>query len=271
MNKMKISILTPSYNQGNYIEKNILSVLNQNYSSFEHIVIDGGSTDDTVETLKKHHHLKWVSEKDGGQADALNKGLKMASGDIIGWINSDDFYEPDIFNAVAREFEDIDVQWIIGNITVLYEENNVAMPIKSPEITYNKLLNDPSIVKQPATFFRKTILEQAGAWNAALHLVMDYDLWLRLAKISPPKMIDNYWAFFTLQKEQKSLGRNLLKQSLEIRSVMKREGAPLHYFLKIFFKNHYYYLKFQIKSLLIALGLISPKYRCLNFINRNNY
>jgi glycosyltransferase involved in cell wall biosynthesis len=271
MSHQLISILTPSFNQGAYLERNILSVLNQNYPSFEHIVIDGGSTDNSLDILKKYPHLKWVSEKDKGQADALNKGLEMATGEIIGWINSDDFYEANIFNAVAKEFEDADMQWIIGNLTVFYEESSHKIPIKSPTITYDNLLRNFSIVKQPATFFRKSIIEQAGAWNATFHLVMDYDLWLRLSKKYPPKMVDQYWAIFTLQKEQKSLGKNLLKQSLEIRSIMKREGAPFHYFLKIFIKNYYYYIKFQIKSLLITIGLVPPKYRCLNLINRNKY
>ena len=85
---MKITILTPSFNQGAFVEKNIQSVMSQDYADFEHIIIDGGSTDNTVDILKKYPHLKWISEPDEGQADALNKGLAMATGDIVGWINS---------------------------------------------------------------------------------------------------------------------------------------------------------------------------------------
>jgi glycosyltransferase involved in cell wall biosynthesis len=266
---MMISILTPSYNQGKYIERNILSVLNQNYSSFEHIVIDGGSSDNTVEILKKHPYVKWVSEKDNGQSDALNKGLKIAQGEIIGWINSDDFYEPDIFNIVAKEFEDQSVQWLVGNIKVFNEESKQVTSIKSPTITYNKLLKSPEIVKQPPTFFRKSILEQVGAWNATLHMVMDYDLWLRLSKISAPKMIEKYLAVFTTQAEQKSLGKNLLKQSREICGIMQRERAPIHYQLKIVIRNHFYFLWFYTKSALITIGIIPSKYRYLKLLNRN--
>lgn len=271
MSLLKISILTPSYNQGAYLERNILSVLHQSYPSFEHIVIDGGSTDDSIDILKKYPHLKWVSEKDQGQADALNKGLKIASGDIIGWINSDDFYAPDIFHAVAKEFENNTVNWIIGNIKIFYEQSKDEIAVKSPAITFQNLLKDPDRVKQQATFFRKSIIERAGQWDATLHLVMDYDLWLRLAKISTPKMIDKYWAYFAFQVEQKSFGKNWLKQSCEMRSVMKREGAPFHYRLGVFLKKYLYFYKFRIKSVLIAMGLIPAKYLRLNLINRKHY
>ncbi len=97
----KISIVTPSYNSAEFIEDCIQSVLKQNYPNFEHIIIDGGSTDGTVEILKKYPHLKWISEPDEGQSDALNKGFKKAEGDIIGWLNSDDVYLPGTFNKVA--------------------------------------------------------------------------------------------------------------------------------------------------------------------------
>jgi len=101
----KITIVTPSFNQGNFIDENIQSVLTQNYPNFEHIIIDGGSIDGTVDILKKYSHLKWVSEPDRGQASALNKGFRMATGDVIGWLNSDDSYLPGTFEVVARAFD----------------------------------------------------------------------------------------------------------------------------------------------------------------------
>lgn len=99
---LKLTIITPSFNQAPYIEQTIRSVLAQDYPCVEHIVIDGGSTDCTVDVLKKYPHLQWVSEKDRGQADALNKGLAKASGDIIGWVNSDDYYEHKIFGSIVK-------------------------------------------------------------------------------------------------------------------------------------------------------------------------
>jgi glycosyltransferase involved in cell wall biosynthesis len=270
MSRLKISILTPSYNQGAYIERNILSVLNQNYSPFEHIVVDGGSTDNTIGILKKYPHLKWVSEKDNGQADALTKGLIMASGDIIGWINSDDFYEQNILTAVAMEFEDQNVQWVIGNIKIFYEETKNIRTVKSPPITYGNLLKNPDILKQQATFFRKSTLQAAGAWDASFHMVMDYDLWIRLAKISIPKMVDVYWAYFTLQPQQKSLGQYLMKQLHEIVLIMRRENAPFRYMFIVACYKYISFVKFSIKAFFIGTGLISKKYLNQSFLNRKN-
>ena len=150
---VKISILTPSYNQGEFIEKTIQSVLNQNHENFEHIIIDGGSTDNTVSIIKEYPHLKWVSEKDEGQADALNKGLKMATGDVIGWINSDDFYQDNIFMDVISHFDDKTVKWIIGNITMRYHGLDVNKHEVSSDVTYETLLKTPDIVRQQGVFF----------------------------------------------------------------------------------------------------------------------
>ena len=101
---MKISIITPSFNQARFIEQTILSVLRQDYPCVEHIVVDGGSTDGTIDIMRRYPHLIWSSEADNGQADALNKGLSKATGDIIGWINSDDYYADNIFAEVEGSF-----------------------------------------------------------------------------------------------------------------------------------------------------------------------
>lgn len=118
----KISVITVSFNQAAFIEQNIRSVLAQNYDNFEHIVVDGGSSDGTVEILKKYPHLKWVSEPDNGQTDGLCKGFARASGEIIAWINSDDFYAPGIFVAVAEALEHAELA--LGPVQVIDEWEN---------------------------------------------------------------------------------------------------------------------------------------------------
>lgn len=253
-----ISILTPSYNQGDYIEENILSVLNQNYPKFEHIIIDGGSTDNTVNVLKKYTHLKWVSERDRGQADALNKGLSMATGDIIGWINSDDYYEKNIFNSVAAAFSNKETQWVIGNIIYLYNDTKDSQKKISPNVTYENLLKNPDIVKQPATFFRKSALEIVGGWNPALYMVMDYDLWLRMSRLSDPFMVNKNWAYFRIHGAQKSSFKNSMLQIQELDCILKKEGVSLH--LKIKTRKIFDIFRGYLKQLFIRWGLLSKKY-----------
>ena len=107
-----ISIITPSFNQGKFIEQTILSVLNQHYPNFEHIIIDGGSTDGSIEILKKYPHLIWKSEKDRGQSEALNKGFEVAKGEIIGWLNSDDVYLDDTLFKVTGYLKDKNIDGI---------------------------------------------------------------------------------------------------------------------------------------------------------------
>ena len=222
----KITILTPSYNQAAYIERTIQSVQAQDYSNVEHIVIDGGSSDGTIEILRRYGHLIWISEKDRGQADALNKGLALATGDIIGWINSDDYYEDNIFKALVAHFSDPSTSWVVGNLSKVRQCDGEIILHKSPEVSYKRLIRDPDIVRQQPTFFRRDLLHQAGGWNAEFFMVMDFDLWIRLAKLGPPKMVDDNLAYFRLHSRQKTGLSNLQKQTREICRVLKREGAP---------------------------------------------
>ena len=115
--KLKISVITPSFNSGEYLEDAIQSVLIQQYPSFEHIVVDGGSTDGTMDILRKYNHITWISEPDKGQSDAMNKGFKMSTGDIIVYLNADDYFLPGAFNRVIPYF-DAGAEFVVGNIRV---------------------------------------------------------------------------------------------------------------------------------------------------------
>lgn len=251
---LKLSIITPSYNQGQYIEENIQSVLSQNYSSFEHIIVDGGSTDNTVEILKKYPHLIWISEKDNGQADALNKGLKIATGDIIGWINSDDYYEKNIFASVVSYFSDELVDWVIGNLTLLHESKKLVVPDTSKKVTYESLLRDPDIVRQQPTFFRRSSLETVGGLNPSLHLVMDFDLWLRMAKKSSPLMVDANWAYFRLHDAQKTVAKCIRPQIEEIKFLYQRENYTSLQRYKIYMRKYMQIARSNIKRLITQLS-----------------
>ena len=258
---MRFSILTPSFNQGQYIEKNIRSVMNQDWDDVEHIVIDGGSTDNTLNVLKKYSHLKWISEPDDGQADALNKGLKMATGDIIGWINSDDYYESNIFNEVFSFFNNEPVRWVIGNIFSTYPSFGITEKVVSPETTYKRLLKNPDIVRQQAAFFKKDALIEIGGWNKQYHMAMDYDLWVRLSKNETPIMVNREWAYFTHHEHQKTSSKNILLQVSDIENILRKENLSWIKIQKIVTPKYFYFIKAIVKNIFIRLHFLDSKYQ----------
>lgn len=196
----KISIITPSFNQGQYIEETILSVINQNYPNLEYIIIDGGSTDNTVEIIKKYekHLAYWVSEKDNGQSDAINKGILRATGEIFNWLNSDDYYNPLALHHVAESFlSGADV--VCGKINFLHIDGSSKMSTAFPHS--NNIIEVIASTKylQPSTFYKTKFIKQCNGVNPLLHYCMDYELWLKylfkngLAKITNnDKIIVNF-------------------------------------------------------------------------------
>lgn len=190
----RISVVTPSFNQAAYIGQTIESVLSQRYPDFEHIVVDGGSTDGTLEILKRYPHLKWISEADRGQADALNKGFRMATGDVIAWVNSDDWYEPGAFDAVAAFFRDNpDEDVVMGDCLLVDENGKVFDKVVNVERGFEEIRCHwvpRSIPTQPAVFFRKRLLDECGELDVSLHYVMDFDLWLRFSQKARFRHID---------------------------------------------------------------------------------
>lgn len=249
---MKFSIVTPSYNQGRFLEQNIQSVLDQDWEETEHIVMDGGSSDETVRILEGYPHLVWRSEKDRGQTHALNKGIALATGDVIGWINSDDYYEQGAFRHVAACFEDPAVQWVIGDLSLHYDPEGRIVPQKPVEITFEALTRFPDIVRQQGTFFRRSFLEEAGPFDESLHLVMDFDMWVRLSKRSKPLMLDRNLAYFRLHGEQKTAGRHLVRQLEEMRNVLSRHEGGMKHFSSIAMRKRMMYARVMLKWWLIG-------------------
>lgn len=255
-----LTILTPSFNQGRYIEQTIRSVSSQDYRPVEHIVIDGGSTDGTVDLLRHFPHLQWISEADRGQADALNKGLARAAGDIIGWINSDDYYEQNIFASVMRCFEDPAVMWVIGNLTYVDDETSEMAPDTSRAVTFERLARNPDIVRQTPAFFRKAFIERAGGWNPDYFMAMDFDLWVRLAKLSAPRMVNSNWAFFRLHAHQKTSHANVIRQKKEIVTILRRERAKWSCIAALSLRKRWYWAKGLLKERLIDAGLLGKTF-----------
>ena len=181
---LSISVITPSFNQGAFIDRTIQSALSQNITDLEYWIIDGESTDETVSILEKYktqQKLNFISEKDHGQAEAVNKGLKRATGDIIGWLNSDDIYYPETLEIVLDFFEKNPKANIMYGKAVHIDAHNKILntyPTCAFDISF---LKEKCILCQPAVFFRRTILKKYGFLDENLHFCLDYEFWLRLA------------------------------------------------------------------------------------------
>lgn len=179
----KISIVTPSYNQGKFIEEAIKSVVEQNYPNFEHIILDNCSTDETIEILQKYPHLIWKSEPDRGQSDALNKGFSLATGDIIGWLNADDKYLSGCFSKIIKSFENyLDSDLVYGDYRWINEKGKVIQHRKELDfdffiLKYLHVLYIPTT----STFFKSRIFEEENFLDVSLKYAMDYEFFLRLA------------------------------------------------------------------------------------------
>ena len=203
----KISIVTPSYNQGEYIELAIQSVLQQNYPNFEHIVIDNCSTDRTVSILQKYPHLIWQSKPDNGQSDALNQGFRLATGEIIGWLNADDLYLPQCFEKTVQTFVDSpDSDIAYGNYRWIDDEGKIIQFRK--ELDFDlfilKYLH-VSYITSISTFFRRRIFEEENFLDTSLKYSMDYEFFLRLARKEYQFVhIKSYLADFRWHKDNKS-------------------------------------------------------------------
>jgi glycosyltransferase involved in cell wall biosynthesis len=222
----KISIITPSFNQGRYIERTFKSVLGQGYPHLEYLVIDGGSQDETLEILKKYEkQLVWISEKDEGQSDAINKGARMATGDIIAYLNTDDTYEAGALKQVADIFaKDPSVMWLAGRCRII-DENDLE--VRRMITTYKNFLLDhysyrllliTNYISQPATFWRREAIQEYGLFDVHEHLAMDYDYWLRIGRKHPPRIINRYLASFRVHHTSKTSSSFLktFKQELAI-------------------------------------------------------
>ena len=200
MKEPRISISTPSFNQAPYIEQCIRSVQEQDYPDVEHIIFDGGSTDGTLDVLRRYDGVvRWTSEPDKGQSDAINKGFRTATGDIVGWINSDDWYARGAFRTVADYFHaHPEVNFVYGNCFFTDAEGRVLRRFRTVPYKWEWLLFTGLLIPQPGFFVRRRVLEDCGLLDVAFHNSMDYEWWLRIARRHSPHFLDRYLAYFRI-------------------------------------------------------------------------
>ncbi len=271
---LKISVIIPSYNQGKFLEETILSVLGQDYPLLELFIIDGGSKDNSVEIIKKYENqiTGWVSEKDNGQSDAINKGFRICSGDILSWLGSDDLYTHGTLKKINELFTSLpDSIGVIHGNSEIFNSDGL--------IRYDKGYNVWSLERQlagmtfpqPSSFIRRTALEKAGELNTSLHYGMDYDLFSRLIMVCDFQYIDYLFSKYRLHDESKStiaiakfieewiIIFNSIAEGLKIQVVINSlelnklktnsDASTLHFFNKLktikkidFEKMYFYFL-----------------------------
>lgn len=255
----KISIVTPSYNQGQFLEETIRSVLLQNYPNLEYIIIDGGSTDNSIEIIKKYSNYLtyWVSEKDNGQSHAINKGLTKISGDIWAYINSDDIYTKGTFYKVATQFKQdaTIIPWITGHAEYIDEmgiclESLVPLPFPGMRQTLTRWDEPRAVAIQVSNFISAKILEDYGFFDESLHFCMDAEFALRLLVDGiTPKILPEVLAKARLHNHSKTVSKGsqgafieedlkiiqrfLPKLSEQDRTYVKRKAAECQFFIDL--------------------------------------
>lgn len=258
---IKISIVTPSFNSAKFIEDCIQSVLTQNYPYIEHIVIDGGSTDGTIEILKKYTHLKWISEPDEGQSYALNKGFKMASGDIIGWCNSDDIYLQSTFEKVINILDDDLIDGVYSNLYFGDEKLNITRELKTHKpIKWLSLFH--CFIPSATFFFKRRIVDSGIKIDNTKHITMDKDFFAKILFSGYNIIyINDFFSVFRWHSENKSI------DSERVKEIRYKEGLQLFNHLSNY-KLPYNKLGLSLYIIANNLLLVYRKYLKLSILSR---
>jgi glycosyltransferase involved in cell wall biosynthesis len=238
-----VTIVTPSFNQGEFIEQTILSILNQDYNNIEYIIMDGGSTDNSIDVIKKYESriTYWESKPDKGQTHALNKGFKMANGEYIGWLNSDDWIQPDLVSNICNTFNtNKKVGTVYGYLNIIDNDEKLIEIRENPENSdYFSFLDGKASINQIGAFHRRALLQKFGYLDESLNYVMDYELWLRLGQHSDFFQLPFIVGTHRLHDKTKTK-REFHKFVPEIKTVRKIFGG------KLFSRKTFHLLRIQL-------------------------
>ena len=230
-----VSVVTPSYNQARFLEETVRSVLEQGYPTLEYIIVDAGSTDGSLEIIQRYagRLAWWVSEKDSGQTDAINKGFARARGDILAWLNSDDTYLPGaVSEAVAFLEAHPEAGMVYGDANLVDEDGTVIGKFPARQTDYHRLRRGYVHIPQQAAFFRADLWRQVGPLDPSFYFAMDYDLWVRLARVAPLVYYPRPWANFRLHGGAKTVSADD-RCWPEMMRVHRREGGSWFSWLAI--------------------------------------
>lgn len=226
-----ITVVTPSYNQAEFLEQTILSVLGQAYGNLEYIIMDGGSTDGSTAVIERYqsHLAHWVSEKDGGQASAINRGFARATGDILCWLNSDDFLLPGVFHRIAREFA-AGAQLIYGDC-LTFSDKGARCKINRPPSHDRDLLGYVDYIVQPSSFWTRQLWERTGSLNESLCYAFDWEWFLRASRLVDFQKCDailSAYRFHDLHKSS-SGGDRRRQEVFNVAEQFSSSGARAHF------------------------------------------
>ncbi len=256
----RISIITPSFNQAQFLERTIRSVLDQGYPNLEYMVIDGGSTDGSVEIIQKYADrlAYWVSEPDRGQPHAINKGLRRATGEWVGWQNSDDIFYPRVFESLAREASMAPhADLIIGNMNLIDKNDKLLRDLKYVRPTYRSLLAEGMMLTNQAAFWRRRMHDEIGYLDESLECGFDYEWFLRLLQGRRALHVNEIWGGLRLHEDTKTSNMQEVFDAEYQGLLQGRQASPL---AKRFF---------QLRRMVLLLGQGHVKYVLRGLIRRS--